>query len=95
MPTVEEVVQAAFDEAGLEPLAWSCPANAAYAVHDHPAAKLIFCTQGLITFTLHQDGKLRELTLKPGDRLDLPAQTGHSAVAGPEGVTCWEAFRGS
>ena len=93
MNAIESKVQASFDAAQLTPMPWSSPPNASYGAHDHHAPKLLFCTQGLITFTLYQGGGRKEVTLKPGDRLDLPAHTQHSAVVGPDGVTCWEAFK--
>ena len=35
----------------------------------------------------------KRIDLAPGDRLDLPAGTAHSAQVGPDGVTCLEAHR--
>jgi hypothetical protein len=31
--------------------------------------------------------------LAPGDRMELPAGTEHSATVGDAGVVCWEAAR--
>jgi hypothetical protein len=36
----------------------------------------------------------KQLTLRAGDRLDLPAGTVHDAHVGAEGVVCLEAHRG-
>jgi hypothetical protein len=36
----------------------------------------------------------KQLTLKAGDRLDLPAGVVHDAHVGAEGVVCLEAHRG-
>ncbi|MDQ7030941.1 MAG: hypothetical protein Q9O62_14800 [Ardenticatenia bacterium] len=47
--------------------------------------------RGSITFHLPESGE--DLTLGPGDRLDLPAGIRHAATVGPEGVVCLEAHR--
>jgi len=47
--------------------------------------------RGSIRFDLPASGESFEL--RPGDRLDIPPGTHHSAVVGPEGVTCVEAAR--
>ena len=70
---------------------WENGPGAVYAVHDHPYAKVLIVERGSITFMLPREG--REVMMKPGDRLDLPPQTPHSAVVGPDGVVCFEAHR--
>ena len=45
--------------------------------------------RGSITFGLPELDQ--QLTLKAGDRLDLPANTIHDAVVGAQGVICLEA----
>jgi quercetin dioxygenase-like cupin family protein len=49
----------------------------------------LFCLRGSITFTT-PDG---DVELSEGDRLDLAPGTVHSAIVGPEGVDCVEAWR--
>jgi uncharacterized protein YjlB len=46
---------------------------------------------GSITFVLEREG--RELVLKSGDRMVLPAGTLHAAIVGPTGCTCIEGRR--
>jgi uncharacterized protein YjlB len=46
---------------------------------------------GSITFVLEREG--RELVLKSGDRMVLPAGTLHSAIVGSAGCTCIEGQR--
>lgn len=75
---------------GLDPETWSNPPGHAYAEHQHPYHKVLFCIDGSITFHT-ADG---DIELSPGDRLDLPPGRRHSATVGPEGVTCIEAARG-
>jgi quercetin dioxygenase-like cupin family protein len=50
---------------------------------------VLFCLSGSITFHL-PDG---DVTLEPGDRLDLDPGTEHGATVGPRGVECVEASR--
>ena len=82
-------VSAAFAAEGLEPHAWSNGPGYVYGEHKHPYHKVLYCTVGSITF--HTPAG--DVVLGPGDRLDLPAGTPHSATVGPEGVTCMEAAR--
>ena len=66
---------------------WSNGPGDRYGEHEHPYAKLLYCTRGSIEFVL--DGG-RRIALRPGDRLVLPPRTRHSAVVGPAGCTCVE-----
>ena len=79
-----------FAERGLEPSAWEAGPGAAFPVHRHLRAKLLVCRAGSIRFTLEPSGEVRELG--PGSWLELPAGQDHSALAGPAGVRCQEAF---
>lgn len=73
---------------GLEPAAWSNGPRDTYAGHAHAYDKVLVAAAGEIVFGL---GGGREVVLRAGDRLELPAGTGHDAVVGAEGVTCLEA----
>lgn len=75
---------------GLQPERWSNDAHAVYAPHEHPYGKVLMVVSGSITFTVDGAGAV---AMHPGDRLDLPARTPHSAVVGPDGVVCLEAHR--
>jgi quercetin dioxygenase-like cupin family protein len=66
---------------------WSNGPGAVYAVHDHPYRKILYVAQGSITFT---PADRAPIEMRAGDRMDLPPRTGHGAVVGPDGVTCWE-----
>jgi quercetin dioxygenase-like cupin family protein len=57
----------------------------------HSYTKIIYVVHGSITFGLPDLGQ--QITLKAGDRLDLPAGTVHDAVVGPQGVVCLEAHK--
>ena len=74
---------------GLSYYAWGNDPLDTYSAHTHPFDKIIYVVSGSITFGLPADG--RQLTLKPGDRLELPAGTSHNAVVSVEGVECFEA----
>lgn len=82
---------AAFAAEGLVAHSWSNAAGFRYGEHRHARHKVLICVAGSITFHT-PDG---EIVLGPGDRLDLPAGTPHSATVGPDGVTCMEAYRNS
>ena len=72
------------------PSAWDAAPGTPFPVHNHPRAKLLVCRSGSIRFTLEPGGEVRDLG--PGDWLELPAGQDHSALAGPAGVRCEEAF---
>ena len=74
---------------GLRPSRWSNGPDAVYGEHQHPYGKVLLVAAGSITVRIN--GGARVVTLKRGDRLDLPAQTPHSAVVGADGVVCLEA----
>jgi mannose-6-phosphate isomerase-like protein (cupin superfamily) len=76
---------------GLDPYAWSNGAGDTYSAHSHGYDKVIYVVQGSITFVLPELGK--ELKMKAGDRLDLPAGVMHNAQVGSEGVLCLEGHK--
>ena len=73
---------------GLQPYQWANAPYDEYAEHVHTYHKVLYVVQGSITFWLPQGDT--QITLNAGDRLDLPPHVPHSAVVGPEGVTCLE-----
>ncbi|MDP8958032.1 MAG: AraC family ligand binding domain-containing protein [Actinomycetota bacterium] len=89
MREARHTAQRAMAAEGLAPHAWSNEPGYRYGPHAHPYHKILYCVAGSITF--HTTTGDVELT--PGDRLDLPPGTEHSATVGPEGVTCLEAQR--
>jgi quercetin dioxygenase-like cupin family protein len=72
---------------GFTPSPWSNGPGAVYGEHAHAYRKVLYCAAGSIVFRT-PDG---DVPLAAGDRLELPAGTPHSAVVGPDGVTCVEA----
>jgi quercetin dioxygenase-like cupin family protein len=88
-PPTESTLTKLCTEQGLRPYSWSNGPHDTYSAHSHSYAKVIYVVRGSITFGLPELGQ--QLTLKAGDRLDLPANTVHDAVVGAQGVTCLEA----
>ena len=89
-PTQSTLRQRMNDE-GLSPYTWSNGPFDLYSAHSHSYNKVIYVVQGSITFGLPELEK--ELTLKAGDRLDLPAGVVHDAQVGAQGVVCLGAHR--
>jgi Cupin domain len=77
-----------FRAEGLSPHGWANGPGDRYGWHHHPYHKVLFCVWGSITF----NGRDAEnVTLGPGDRLDIDPYTEHAATVGPAGVECMEA----
>jgi quercetin dioxygenase-like cupin family protein len=87
----ETTLEALFREEGLRPSWWSSGPGDRYDTHSHPYHKVLFCARGGIRFDLSVSSTSFEL--RAGDRLDIPPGTPHSAVVGPDGVSCVEAAR--
>ncbi len=90
-PPTERELRGILSTEGLAPYAWGNPPGDRYAAHCHPFVKVLYCVSGSIVFELPEEGTTVEL--RPGDRLDLPAQTLHAALVGPDGVVGLEAHR--
>lgn len=89
-PPALAAIEEIFRSEAISPSPWSNGPGHRYAAHSHPYHKVLYCVRGSITFAL-TDGE--QLELAPGDRLDIPPATEHSAIVGPHGVTCIEAAR--
>ncbi|MCB8982415.1 MAG: cupin domain-containing protein [Ardenticatenaceae bacterium] len=89
-PTEAELHKLMEDE-GLQPYRWSNNPGDYYDAHVHDYHKVVYVVSGSITFGFPIDGE--PTTLRPGDRLDLPAGVRHNAAVGSEGVVCLEARR--
>lgn len=68
---------------------WGNGPHEDYAEHAHDYDKALFCVRGGIVFSTAD----AEVSLGPGDRLDLSRGTAHSARVGPDGVRCVEGHR--
>lgn len=87
----EQAMREVLAQEGLEPYMWSNRPGDVYSPHSHSYHKVIYVVQGSIVFGLPDTG--REVSLKKGDRLELPAGVRHDAHVGPQGVVCLEAHR--
>jgi hypothetical protein len=87
-PTPEEL-DALLRREGLAPRWWSNGPGDRYAAHSHTYHKVLYCSRGSITFDINRES----FVLSPGDRLDIPPNTTHSAAVGPDGVECVEAAK--
>lgn len=65
---------------------WEGEPGEIYPAHAHDYDKTLWCSEGSIIFDVN--GK--RISMQPGDTLDLPANTIHSAVAGHSGCVCYE-----
>ena len=88
----EASLMAQLTREGLSGERWSNGPHALYPPHDHPYGKVLVVVSGRITLTI-EGARRRLVEMRPGDRMELPPRTLHSAVAGPEGVVCIEAHR--
>jgi len=80
-------VQADLEGRGLAFHTWGNGPGDTYGWHDHPYRKTLVCLQGSIVF--HTDAG--DLTITPGDVLEIPPAIRHAATVGPTGVRCAEA----
>lgn len=76
---------------GLSPYSWSNAPGDRYEPHTHIYTKVLYCVKGSIIFDFPDSET--SLQLYPGDMFILPPGVRHSALVGPEGVTCIEAPR--
>ena len=89
VPPTSKLLETKMQEEGLTPRWWSNGPGEVYAAHEHGYHKVLYCAKGSIMFAT----SAAEYELTPGDRLDVPAGTAHSAVVGDNGVKCVEAER--
>lgn len=80
-------VEGWFRSRGLSARWWTNGPGDTYGWHDHPYRKVLACHRGGIVFHTREG----DVSLGPGDRLDIDPGTEHAATVGPEGVTCVEA----
>lgn len=74
---------------GLSASSWANGPGDRYGEHRHDYDKVLVAASGSITF--HLPELRRDVELRAGERLDLPAGTLHGATVGAHGVACLEA----
>ena len=72
-----------------DPYRWSNGPGHRYGTHSHGYHKMLFCLAGSIVFHTNEG----DVELRAGDRLDIEPGTEHSAMVGPDGCDCVEAWR--
>lgn len=72
----------------LRPYVWSNTPNYRYPVRSHGYDKTLYCVQGALEIVF-PDARQR-VTLRPGDRIDLPRGVRYGAIVGPAGAQCVE-----
>jgi quercetin dioxygenase-like cupin family protein len=85
--SAEEELHQFFAAKQIEAERWSADEFQTFPEHAHEYDKKLWCAEGSIIVTVAG----RRISLQPGDGLDLPADTAHSAVAGISGCVCYEA----
>jgi quercetin dioxygenase-like cupin family protein len=85
----EDIIRRLLDTEGLTYYKWGNPPLDVYQAHTHTYNKVIYVVAGAVTFGLPAEGI--KLTLKVGDRLDLPRGIVHEATVSALGVECLEA----
>ncbi len=73
---------------GLRPYVWSNTANFRYPVRSHGYDKILYCLQGAIEVSLPTHKQ--NITLRAGDRIDLPRGAHYGVIVGPSGTQCIE-----
>lgn len=69
---------------------WQADPLEVFEPHVHDYDKTLWCAEGSIIL----EAENQSFSLQPGDVLEIPAMTMHSATAGVSGCACHE-FRGS
>lgn len=86
-PTLDNITRLMKDE-GLRPYMWVNTPNFRYPVRSHGYDKTLYCVQGSLEITVPQ--AKQRLTLRAGDRVDMPRGVRYSAIIGPSGAQCVE-----
>jgi len=84
-----DALAARLREEHLAPYEWGNAPGVVYGGHKHDYDKVLVAASGSITFHLTELD--RDVTLREGERLELPAGTIHAATVGHDGVRCLEA----
>jgi quercetin dioxygenase-like cupin family protein len=87
----ENAIMRHMEREGLETHRWKSESGARYQPQAYDFEKVILVMRGSITFRIPETGE--EVSLNPGDKLELPADIPHEAVVGPMGVVCLEGHR--
>ena len=87
-PTLEKITRQ-LEEDGLRPYVWVNVPNFRYPTRSHGYNKILYCVEGSLEIVFAEANQ--RITLRPGDRLEVPRGVRYSATVGPSGVQCAEA----
>lgn len=74
---------------GLRPYLWENTPNYRYAVRSHNYHKVLYVVDGTIEITLPDSNQ--RVSLRIGDRIEIPAGARHGIIIGRTGAKCVEA----
>jgi quercetin dioxygenase-like cupin family protein len=74
---------------GLRPYMWTNMPNNRYGVRSHGYDKVLYVIEGTLEITLPDTNQ--RMTLRAGDRIDVPAGVRHGTIVGTSGAKCVEA----
>ena len=74
---------------GMRPYMWVNMPNHRYAVRSHGYDKVLYVIEGSVEITLPDSNQ--RLSLRAGDRIDIPAGVRHGTNVGISGAKCVEA----
>lgn len=86
-PTLDNITRRMQDE-GLRTYMWTNTPNFRYPVRSHGYDKTLYCLQGSLEISFPQTK--RRVTLRAGDRVDVPRGVRYSTIIGPTGAQCIE-----
>jgi hypothetical protein len=84
-PTHQTITQQMARE-GLRPYTWTQGPNFRDGVRSHGYSKVLYCVEGVLEIVLPDINQ--RITLRPGDRVELPRGVRHAAIIGPRGARC-------
>lgn len=87
-PTLS-IITRLMQKEGLRPYMWSNMPNHRYGVRSHGYHKVVYVIDGALEITLPDSNQ--RLTLRAGDRIDIPAGVRHGTNIGIGGAKCVEA----
>jgi mannose-6-phosphate isomerase-like protein (cupin superfamily) len=85
----QSIITRTMKKEGLRPYKWNNTPNYRYAVRSHNYNKVLYVLSGSLELTLPDTNQ--RTTVKPGDRIDIPAGVRHGTNIGKAGVECVEA----
>jgi hypothetical protein len=87
-PTISSITRLMQKE-GLRPYMWMNMPNHRYGVRSHGYNKVVYVIDGTLEVTLPDSNQ--RVSLRSGDRIDIPAGIRHGMIVGNGGAKCVEA----